>query len=126
MKMPPIPVALFDRLVDENVSPRESVRRELIRLFNTRAPQEADGLPPLLVWGVPEWHGLNVGDERVLNWFCRQLRSAILHLEPRIVALAVNVKDVRQQALALHLDAQLWDDDAPLRLDLTWCNGHWQ
>lgn len=53
-----IPVALFDRLQDEEIAPRESVRRELRRLFNSRAPADADALPPLLAWGVPEWHGL--------------------------------------------------------------------
>lgn len=121
-----VPVALLDRLGDENVPPRESVRRELIRLFNARAPQETEELPPLLVWGMPEWHGLNADDERAFSRFCRQLRSAILRLEPRIVALTVSVKDARQQTLALHIDAQLWNDDAPLLLELCWRNGNWQ
>ena len=56
----------------------------------------------------------------------KSLRSAILRLEPRIVALTVSVKDARQQTLALHIDAQLWNDDAPLLLELCWRNGNWQ
>jgi len=67
-----------------------------------------------------------VSDKRVLNGVCRQLRSAILRLEPRIVALTVSVKEAGQQALALHIDAQLWHDAAPLQLELAWRNGSWQ
>ncbi|POT56136.1 type VI secretion system baseplate subunit TssE [Citrobacter amalonaticus] len=126
MVEPFIPVALFDRLLDEEISPRESVCRELRRLFNSRAPKDADALPALLAWGVPEWHRLNVGDERVLHWFCRQLRAAILRHEPRIQALMVSVKDARHQTLTLHLDVMLWRDDEPLTLDLTYLHGSWR
>lgn len=121
-----LPVALFDRLVEEEISPRESVCRELSRLFNARAPADADALPPLLTWGVPEWHGLNGGDERILNWFCRQLRAAILRQEPRIQALAVSVKDVCHQTLTLNLDVMLHNDDRPLVLVLTYLDGSWR
>ncbi|MFA1282455.1 type VI secretion system baseplate subunit TssE [Citrobacter telavivensis] len=121
-----IPVALLDRLADEAISPRESVYRELRRLFNTRAPKDAASLPALLAWGVPEWHGINTDDDRVLDWFCRQLRRTILHLEPRIKALTVSVKEARHTTLALHLEAQLWDDDALLALDLAYQNGRWR
>lgn len=121
-----IPVALLDRLADETLSPRESVYRELRRLFNTRAPKDAASLPALLAWGVPEWHGINADDDRVLDWFCRQLRRTILHLEPRIKALTVSVKEARHTTLALHLEAQLWDDDALLALDLAYQNGRWR
>lgn len=120
-----IPVALLDRLVDETVSPRESVTRELRRLFNTRAPKDAASLPTLLAWGVPEWHGINADDGRVLDWFCRQLRRTLLHLEPRIKALTVSVKEAHHTTLALHLEAQLWGDDAPLALDLAYQQGRW-
>ncbi|HFL5520975.1 TPA: GPW/gp25 family protein [Salmonella bongori] len=121
-----IPVALFDRLLDEEISPGESVRRELVRLFNSRAPADADELPPLLAWGVPEWHGLNVGDERVLDGYCRQLRAAILRCEPRIKTLSISVKDAYQQTLMLHLDAELRDETEPLSLLLIWQDGRWQ
>lgn len=121
-----IPVALLDRLADETLSPRESVYRELRRLFNTRAPKDAASLPALLAWGVPEWHGINADDDRVLDWFCRQLRRTILHLEPRIKALTVSVKEARHTTLALHLEAQLRDDDALLALDLAYQNGRWR
>ncbi|RNW24085.1 type VI secretion system baseplate subunit TssE [Citrobacter werkmanii] len=121
-----IPVALLDRLMDEDITPRESVCRELRRLFNSRAAEDADTLPVLLAWGVPEWHGLNAGDERVLRWYCRQLRAAILRHEPRIQALIVSVKDAHHQTLALQLDAMLWDDDEPLTLELAYQNGGWR
>lgn len=120
-----IPVALLDRLTDETLSPRESVYRELRRLFNTRAPKDAASLPALLAWGVPEWHGIHADDDRVLDWFCRQLRRTILHLEPRIKALTVSVKEAHHTTLALHLEAQLRDDDALLALDLAYRNGRW-
>ncbi|CAB5553252.1 Anti-adapter protein iraD [Citrobacter werkmanii] len=121
-----LPVALLDRLMDEDITPRESVCRELRRLFNSRAAEDADTLPVLLAWGVPEWHGLNAGDERVLRWYCRQLRAAILRHEPRIQALIVSVKDAYHQTLALQLDAMLWNDDEPLTLELAYQNGGWR
>ncbi|HGW6105199.1 TPA: type VI secretion system baseplate subunit TssE [Citrobacter werkmanii] len=112
--------------MDEDITPRESVCRELRRLFNSRAAEDVDSLPVLLAWGVPEWHGLNAGDERVLRWYCRQLRAAILRHEPRIQALIVRVKDAHHQMLALQLDAMLWNDDEPLTLELAYQNGGWQ
>lgn len=121
-----LPVALLDRLMDEDITPRESVCRELRRLFNSRAAEDADTLPVLLAWGVPEWHGLNAGDERVLRWYCRQLRAAILRHEPRIQALIVSVKNAHHQMLALQLDAMLWNDDEPLTLGLAYQNGGWR
>ena len=121
-----LPVALLDRLMDEDITPRESVCRELRRLPNSRAAEDADTLPVLLAWGVPEWHGLNAGDERVLRWYCRQLRAAILRHEPRIQALIVSVKDAHHQTLALQLDAMLWNDDEPLTLELAYQNGGWR
>lgn len=121
-----LPVALLDRLMDEDITPRESVCRELRRLFNSRAAEDADILPALLAWGVPEWHGLNAGDERVLRWYCRQLRAAILRHEPRIQALIVSVKDAHHQTLALQLDAMLWNDDESLTLELAYQNGGWR
>lgn len=121
-----LPVALLDRLMDEDITPRESVCRELRRLFNSRAAEDADTLPVLLAWGVPEWHGLNAGDERVLRWYCRQLHAAILRHEPRIQALIVSVKDAHHQTLALQLDAMLWNDDEPLTLELAYQNGGWR
>lgn len=121
-----LPVALLDRLMDEDITPRESVCRELRRLFNSRAAEDADTLPVLLAWGVPEWHGLNAGDERVLRWYCRQLRAAILRHEPRIQSLIVSVKDAHHQTLALQLDAMLWNDDEPLTLELAYQNGGWR
>ncbi|MDI5303746.1 hypothetical protein MJN76_29480, partial [Salmonella enterica subsp. enterica serovar Anatum] len=41
------------------------------------------------------------------NWFCRELRAAILRYEPSINMLKVSVKDAYHQTLALSLEAML-------------------
>ncbi|ECF7057274.1 DNA replication protein [Salmonella enterica subsp. enterica] len=75
---------------------------------------------------MPEWHEVNVGDKRVLNWFCRELRAAILRYEPSINMLKVSVKDAHHQTLALSLEATLQDESEPLRLEIAYSNGRWR
>ncbi len=49
---------------------------------------------------MPEWHEVNVGDKRVLNWFLLAVsRAAILRYEPSINMLKV-AKDAYHQTLA--------------------------
>lgn len=124
MMTPAIPVALFDRLLVEGISPHELVRCKLMCLFNASAGGET--LPLLLTQGMPEWHRVNVGDKRVLNWFCRELRAAILRYEPSINMLRVSVKDAYHQTLALSLEAMLQDESEPLRLEIAYSNGRWR
>ncbi|EAW0778494.1 TPA: hypothetical protein JEM14_001642 [Salmonella enterica subsp. enterica serovar Taksony] len=69
---------------------------------------------------------VNVGDKRVLNWFCRELRAAILRYEPSINMLKVSVKDAYHQTLALSLEAMLQDESEPLRLEIAYSNGRWR
>lgn len=126
MMTPAIPVALFDRLLVEGISPHELVRRKLMCLFNSCAVAGGETLPPLLTRGMPEWHEVNVGDKRVLNWFCRELRAAILRYEPSINMLKVSVKDAHHQTLALSLEAMLQDESEPLRLEIAYSNGRWR
>lgn len=126
MMTPTIPVALFDRLLVEGISPHELVRRKLMCLFNSCAVPGGETLPPLLTRGMPEWHEVNVGDKRVLNWFCRELRAAILRYEPSINMLKVSVKDAYHQTLALSLEAMLQDESEPLRLEIAYSNGRWR
>lgn len=126
MMTPTIPVSPLDRLLVEGIGPHELVRRKLMCLFNSCASAGGETLPPLLTRGMPEWHGLNVGDKRVLSWFCRELRAAILRYEPRINVLRVSVKDAYHQPLALYLEAILQDEPEPLRLDITYYNGRWR
>lgn len=123
---PAIPVALFDRLLVEGISPHELVRRKLMCLFNSCAVAGGETLPPLLTRGMPEWHEVNVGDKRVLNWFCRELRAAILRYEPSINMLKVSVKDAHHQTLALSLEAMLQDESEPLRLEIAYSNCRWR
>lgn len=120
-----IPVVLFDKPTTEAVSFRESVSQDLRKLFNVCASNDAKSLPLLLAQGVPEWCGNNVEDERVLVWFCRQLRRTLLCLEPRIKALTISVQETQQSVLALRLDAVLWQGNERLALDLSYQNGHW-
>lgn len=95
-------------------------------LFNSCASAGGETLPPLLTRGMPEWHEVNVGDNRVLNWFCRELRAAILLYEPGISMLRVSVKDAHHQTLALSLEVMLQDESEPLRLDIAYSNGRWR
>lgn len=118
----PIPVALFDRLMGEAISPRESVRRELTRFFNTRASSGA----VIEDEGVPEWRDVYAGDERAVQQFCRQLRDRLLHHDPRIKALTVDALDACQQRLAIRLNIALRDDEYPMTIDINWQQGRWQ
>lgn len=118
----PIPVALFDRLMGEDISPRESVKRELSRFFNTRAAYQA----VVEDKGVPEWRDVYVGDDRAVQQFCRQLRDSVLRHDPRIRTLWVEALSIDQQRLALSLNIALRDDDRPLMLNINWQQDRWQ
>lgn len=118
----PIPVALFDRLMGEVISPRESVKRELVRFFNTRPSCEA----VIEDKGVPEWREVYVGDERAVQQFCRQLRDGLLHHDPRIKALTVEAVGVCQQRLTLCLTMTLCGDNDPLTMNINWQQDRWQ
>ena len=118
----PIPVALFDRLMGEDISPRESVRRELSRFFNTRAAYQT----VVGDKGVPEWRDVYVGDDRAVQQFCRQLRDSVLCHDPRIRALWVEALSIDQQRLVLSLNIALRDDDRPLMLSINWQQDRWQ
>lgn len=120
--MSPIPVALFDRLIGGEVSPNESVMREITRFFNTRASSQsiAEGD------GVPEWRNLYAGDERAVQQFCRQLRDALLRHDPRIQSLTVEAVGVDKQRLALCLVITLREHGYRLIMNIHWQQGGWQ
>lgn len=118
-----LPVALFDRLQQETIGPRESVLRELTRLFDACALSDHQALGP---WGVPEWRGINAGDDEAVRRFCRQFRDAILRAEPRITALNLQVVSCRYQEIQLRLEASLWHDDFPLQLVLGYRQARWK
>lgn len=112
------------KLADEALGQRESVSQKLHNVFNGCVSKDTESLPPLLA-SVPAWHEKNAEDELVLNWFCRQLRRSLLHLEPRIKALTVSLQETHPPALTLRLDAVLWNDDERLALELSYQNGRW-
>lgn len=118
----PIPVALFDRLMGEEMTSRESVRRELARFFNTRSACQV----AIEEAGVPEWRDVYVGDDRAVQQFCRQLRDSVLRHDPRIRALLVEALSIDQQRLILSLNIALRDDDRPLMLNINWQQDRWQ
>ncbi|MGI9282650.1 MAG: type VI secretion system baseplate subunit TssE [Endozoicomonas sp.] len=77
---------------------RESVRRDLENLLNTRycvisPPTELTevrkGLPN---YGLPDLSTINLNSSEALNQFCRQVERTILHYEPRIRSVKVESK----------------------------------
>lgn len=95
---------VLDRLVQKEGTPRnhlqlrqlrESVRRDLERLMNTRyrcvsppddLPQVKKGIPN---YGLPDLSTINLNSAGALNSFCRQVAATIRHFEPRIKSIKV-------------------------------------
>ena len=96
---------LLDRLLDDNPQQqregernqhqvlrqlRESVRRDLEQLFNTRArclstPEKFEQLETsLLHYGLPDIANYNLQASKSRNEFCRDVERIILRFEPRI------------------------------------------
>lgn len=104
---------LFDRLIDEdplNQSDyanqnehqilfefKESVRRDLEILFNTRyhciSPPKKKPLlqQSLLNFGLPDVATLGLESTKAKNAFCREVEQAILFYEPRIRSASVSI-----------------------------------
>lgn len=125
---------LFDRLVDlrpdldREVPPartvtrsglRESVRRELERLINTRSPLAASDFgapdrPPLTVvdYGMPELVSFSPanGDDR--QRLARLITAAVNAFEPRLVDVRVHIDESATVGWGLeaHIDADLLFD----------------
>lgn len=138
--------SLLDRLTDEEpdktmeprqkrvLSPsklRESVRRDLVWLFNTTnlvALEPAVGELPHLAssvinFGLPDLAG-HTASSIDIPAVERLLRQAIWDFEPRLlknsvrVKLAVNEEDMSPNAMTFTIEAQLWAQPLPLRLFL--------
>lgn len=104
---------LFDRLIDEDPLNqfdhnkrsehqivhefKESVRRDLENLFNTRyrciSPPKKQPLlqESLLNFGLPDVATLGLESSKAKNAFCRQIEQAIAFYEPRIRSASVNI-----------------------------------
>jgi type VI secretion system lysozyme-like protein len=92
---------------------KESVRRELARLLNTRCsiPSHLLGAQErtVLDYGIPDFSSLSAhsGDDQ--NRLAAVVAATVTAFEPRLTDVRVRVEHVRQddRALLLHLDAVL-------------------
>ena len=137
--------SLLDRLTDDepdkNVESREqrflsayrlrdSVKRDLVWLFNTvhlGAVQDLEGYPEVeqstLNFGLPDLAGKTKSNIDI-EQLARQLRRAIWAYEPRLIRRSVQVKLIGDPAriehnnLAFSIEAELWAQPVPLRLFL--------
>ncbi len=110
----PLVPSVFDRLIDDNpgVSEdtdssrsqllrelRESVRRDLENLLNTRLPCHdfeggMDQLEYSVVnYGIPDFSGNNLVSSREKEQFRRQLEKVISYFEPRFKSVRVELVD---------------------------------
>ena len=118
---------LFERLTDESplgeeARPfrvhevdelKESVRRELARLLNTRCPVSSRLLGArersVLDYGVPDFSSLSAlsGDDR--NRLASMVEQTVAAFEPRLTGVRVRVESVRAEdrALLLSIEAAL-------------------
>jgi len=98
--------------VHETASLKESVRRELVRLLNTRSTAglgSRGGEMSVLDYGVPDFTALSAlsGDDRVK--LSAAVAQAIAAFEPRLRDVRVSAEGLRSndRALILRLDALL-------------------
>ena len=109
---------------------RESVRRDLIWLFNSinlSGVQNLDDCPEaarsVINYGLSELSGTNVSSIDVTEWE-RMLRQAIWNFEPRLirntvkVTLTVDEEKMSHSAMTFIVEAQLWSQPMPLQLYL--------
>lgn len=122
---------LFDRLVDRSpklrheVRPsrtldrrglRESVRRELERLLNTRCPfpahRLADRPRSVVDYGLPELTGFSANRVEDRERLAELIRRAVEAFEPRLAEVRVRLEPVPGDALSLagHIDAVFQGD----------------
>jgi len=115
----PLVPSIFDRLIDENpgVSEdidasrsqllrelRESVRRDLENLLNTRLPcyefgEEMSQLRYSVVnYGIPDFSGNNLVSSREKEQFRRQLEKVISFFEPRFKSVHVELVEATSDA----------------------------
>ena len=110
---------LFERLASSEVDTvqvfdrqglLDSVRTELLRLFNTRrGPHPLTSPPSILDYGIADWTALQQlrSDDR--RQLARQVREAIRHFEPRLRLGEVQVDPVpdHPQQLSIRLVGEL-------------------
>lgn len=101
---------------------RNSVRRDLENLFNTRyrikeSPEELEELEDSLVnYGLPDLATINLIDGDAKNKFVRFLESTIRHFEPRfkdVQVVVLNNADVTDRTLRFRIEATLYAEPQP-------------
>ncbi|ROM93796.1 type VI secretion system baseplate subunit TssE [Pseudomonas brassicacearum] len=88
----------------------ESVRIELLRLFNTRRGQRPLTTPPSVIdYGIADWTALQQQRSDDRRQLSRQIREAIDAFEPRLRLDAVDVTPVPEnpQQLSIRLQGEL-------------------
>ena len=95
---------------------RESVRRDIERLLNTRkrcvsTPSQCEYLESsLLNYGLPDWSFISLESEVHRKKFCREVERTILQYEPRISSVRVQSDagvDPEDVAIRFRIEAQL-------------------
>ncbi|NWB89943.1 type VI secretion system baseplate subunit TssE [Pseudomonas agarici] len=84
-----------------------SVRSELLRLFNTRRAGAAMTSPPsILDYGIADWTSLQSQRSDDRRKLAREIRQAVEHFEPRLALDEVDVRAVtgqpQQLSIVLH------------------------
>lgn len=80
---------------------RESVRRDIEQLFNTRArcisapPEAAELRTSVLGYGLPDLANYNLVSSEGRRQICRDIEQVILRFEPRIRSVRVNADSAR-------------------------------
>jgi type VI secretion system protein ImpF len=99
---------------------KESVRRELWRLLNTRRhgrPWQADGREEMTVldYGLPDFSSLSASSGSDQNRLAAEVAAAVSAFEPRLRDVTVSVEPPREteRALRFRIDAVMMVDPAP-------------
>lgn len=110
---------LFERLATSEVDTQhvydlqdllDSVRTELLRLFNTRrGPHALTSPPSILDYGLADWTALQQQRSDDRRQLVREVREAIEHFEPRLKLGEVQVNPVpdHPQQLSIRLLGEL-------------------
>jgi type VI secretion system protein ImpF len=131
---------LFDRLVDRDrflhreLRPmrtldrrgvKESVRRELEQLFNTRCPipahRLAGRLRSVIDYGIPDFSTFSARNQDDWPRLAAILRNAIEVYEPRLAQVQVEVKPLKGEdfILVAHIEAVLITENVPEPVSFT-------
>ena len=110
---------------------RESVRRDLEFLFNTRfrcitVPSHYKHVQNSLYnFGLPDLSSVNMGSASKRNEFCREIERSIRAQEPRIKSITITspkTVDVNEPFIRFRIEALLHANPAPERIifDTAW------